>query len=350
MTGYSLPTPLSTPLDFDPMCLDAFLRRALGGLAGHMTLERIVGGQSNPTFFVNYENRSLVLRKQPPLEILPSAHAVDREYRILSALADSDVPVPRAILFHGERDIVGTPFYIMERLEGRVFPDCSLPGISPSERHEMYFAMAEMMARLHQIDWKAVGLDGYGRPGNYIERQIARWTKQWQLSKSRENRDLDHVVSWLTNNLSATDETTICHGDFRLGNLMFHRIEPRIVGVLDWELSTLGHPLADVAFNCLAWHTLPTEYGGLLGLDFAALGIPSEHDYIAHYSRLVGRSTGVPAFYYVFALFRMAVIFEGIFARARAGNAAAKNASEVGSLGVAFSRRALEVISGKTHR
>ena len=206
------------------MCLDAFLRNALNGLAGHMTLERIVGGQSNPTFFVNYENRSLVLRKQPPLEILPSAHAVDREYRILSALADSDVPVPRAILFHGERDIVGTPFYIMERLEGRVFPDCSLPGISPSERHEMYFAMAEMMARLHQIDWKAVGLEGYGRPGNYIERQIARWTKQWQLSKSRENRDLDHVVSWLTNNLSATDETTICHGDFRLGNLMFHRL------------------------------------------------------------------------------------------------------------------------------
>jgi aminoglycoside phosphotransferase (APT) family kinase protein len=141
MTGCSLPTPLSTPLDFDPMCLDAFLRKAVGGLAGHMTLERIVGGQSNPTFFVNYENRSLVLRKQPPLEILPSAHAVDREYRILSALADLDVSVPRAILLHGERDIVGTPFYIMERLEGRVFPDCSLPGISPSERHEMYFAM-----------------------------------------------------------------------------------------------------------------------------------------------------------------------------------------------------------------
>lgn len=350
MTAGSLPTPLPTPLDFDPICLDAFLRKVLSGLAGHMTLERIAGGQSNPTFFLNYENRSLVLRKQPPLEILPSAHAVDREYRILTALANSVVPVPRAILFHGERDIVGTPFYIMERLEGRVFPDCSLPGISPSERHEMYFAMAEMMARLHQIDWKAVGLDGYGRPGNYFERQIARWTKQWQLSKSRENRDLDLVVSWLTNNLPATDETTICHGDFRLGNLMFHRVEPRIVGVLDWELSTLGHPLADVAFNCLAWHTLPTEYGGLLGLDFAALGIPSEQDYIAHYSRLAGRDTGVPAFYYAFALFRMAVIFEGIFARARGGNAAAENAPEVGSLAAAFSRRAVEVISGKTHR
>ena len=217
----------------------------------------------------------MVLRKQPSADILPSAHAVDREHRIMSALAGTDVPVPRMLLFHGERDVVGTPFYLMERLDGRVMADYALPGCAPAERRALYLAMAETMAKLHRVDWQAIGLADYGRPGSYFQRQVGRWTKQWQMSKTRENPDLDRVITWLPGHLPEADETTICHGDFRLGNLMFHPTEPRVVGVLDWELSTLGHPLADLAFNCMSWHTTPREYGGLLGLDLPALGIPS---------------------------------------------------------------------------
>jgi aminoglycoside phosphotransferase (APT) family kinase protein len=333
-------------IDFNPASLDTFLREALPGLRGDMNLEQVEGGQSNPTFFVSYENRSVVLRKQPSLEILPSAHAVDREFRILTALEKSDVPVPRALVFHGERNVVGTPFYIMERIEGRIFRDSSLASVSRSERYEIYLAMGEMMARLHKVDWKAIGLEGYGRPGNFFERQLARWTKQWNLSKVRQNPDLDRLIVWLAGNLPITEETTICHGDFRLGNLIFHPTEPGVIGVLDWELSTLGHPLADVAFNCIAYHTLPSEYGGLLGLDLVNLGIPLEQDYLNYYNQLVGRNDGVTAFHFAFALFRLAVIFEGITARARAGNAAAENAAEVGNLALVFSRRALELVDG----
>jgi aminoglycoside phosphotransferase (APT) family kinase protein len=194
------------------------------------------------------------------------------------------------------------------------------------------------------VDWRAIGLEGYGRSGNFFERQLARWTKQWNLSKVRQNPDLDRLIVWLAGNLPITEETTICHGDFRLGNLIFHPTEPCVIGVLDWELSTLGHPLADVAFNCIAYHTLPSEYGGLLGLDLVNLGIPLEQDYLNYYNKLAGRNDGVTAFHFAFALFRMAVIFEGITARARAGNAAAENAATVGNLALVFSRRALDIV------
>jgi len=328
----------------DPEVLDTFLRRSLSELRGKMEIEFIPGGLSNPTFYVTYENRALVLRKQPAFGLLPSAHAVDREYRIMTALHGSDVPVPRTVLFHAGRDVVGTPFYVMERIEGRIFSDYSLAGVPSSARRGIYLAMAEMMGRLHKIDWKAAGLSDYGKPGNYFARQISRWSKQWQLSKTREDRNFERIIEWLSANIPASDETTICHGDFRLPNVMFHPTEARIVGVLDWELSTLGHPLADVAYNCLPWHLLPGEYGGLRGLDLAALGIPNETDYLEAYYRTVGRHGRVATFHYVFALFRLAVIFEGVADRARLGTAVAQNSSSVGEFAHTFAGRAVEMI------
>lgn len=342
--------PSPRPIELDPLRLEQFLRDTISGLDGPMAIARVAGGQSNPTYFVNFASRALVLRKQPDAEILPSAHAIDREHRIITALAATDVPVPRALFFHTERDIVGTPFYVMERLEGRVFHDGALPAMATAERRAIYLAMAETMAKLHRVDWAAIGLADFGRPGNYFSRQIARWTRQWELSKNRDSRDIDRLIAWLPEHIPESDETTIVHGDFRLGNLMFHPSEPRVVGLLDWELSTLGHPLSDVAFNCLAWRTTPDEYGGIRGLDYAALGIPSEEEYLRHYYHCAGRTSacGVTPFHFAFALFRFAVIFEGIALRARQGNAAADNAAEVAHLSAAFAKRAVEVVNAAT--
>lgn len=333
-------------LEFDPASLERFLRASLPGAGHGFALERISGGQSNPTFFVTLGARRLVMRKKPPGEVLPSAHAVDREYRVISALAATDVPVPRTVLFREEPDIVGTPFYLMDRLEGRVFHDAALPGVTPAERRAMYFAMAETLATLHDVVPEAIGLGDYGRAGNYFERQVKRWSSQYQAARWRDMPDLDHVIAWLPEHLPPEEPTRICHGDFRIGNLMFHPTEPRVIGVLDWELSTLGQPLADVAFSALGWETFPHEYGGLRGLDHAALGLPSRDDYVAHY--FAHRRTPAPnrlqPFHTVFALFRFAVIFEGIAARARLGTAAADNAADVGELAPVFARRAVESI------
>ncbi len=334
-------------MEFDPSRLERCLHAEVPGLRGPMRLERVGGGQSNPTWFVSFDNRDLVLRMQPPGTLLPGAHAVDREARVLRALAGSGLPVPPVLLFHAERDVVGTPFYVMERVPGRVFGDGALPGMAPAEREAIYLSMAETMARLHRVDWAAAGLADYGRQGGYFARQIARWAKQWEGSPTRPNADIDALCAWLPDHQPVDTETTLCHGDFRLGNLMFHPTEPRVVAVLDWELSTLGHPLADVAFNGMAWHTLPSEYGGIRGLDLAALGIPSEARYLRHYLQAAGRSDGPTAFHYAFALFRMAVIFDGIAARAAAGNAVADNAAEVGALAAAFARRAMAFVRGE---
>lgn len=334
-------------MEFEVNRLEQFLKKQLPELRGPMQLTRIGGGQSNPTFFVTFENRELVLRKQPASTLLPSAHAVDREFRVMQALSQTTVPVPKVVLFHAERDVVGTPFYIMEKLPGRVFSECALPDMTPQERRAIYMGMAEAMAALHRVDWAAIGLSDYGRQGSYFSRQLARWSRQWQMSKTREDASIEWLIRWLGENMPDENETTISHGDFRLGNLMFHPTEPRVVGILDWELSTLGHPLADVAFNCMTWRTLPEEYGGIRGLDITALGIPSESEYLSHYYKCSGRTEGVTAFHFAFALFRMAVIFEGIAARAASGNAASSDAAQVGGLSAAFAARALEFAEGR---
>lgn len=333
-------------LGFDPAHLDAFLRAAIPGLRGPMQLERVSGGQSNPTFFLTLGDRRLVLRKKPAGQTLPSAHAVDREARVIAALAGSGVPVPAVVLFHPDPDVIGTPFYVMERVEGRVFPTADLPGAA--DRGAMYASYAEAMARLHDVDWRAAGLEGFGKPGGYFARQIDRWTRQWEAARFRDVPELGQLAAWLHANLPGDDgAASVCHGDFRLGNVMFHPAEPRVVAVLDWELSTIGHPLADLAFGALAWRTLPAEYGGLRGLDLPALGIPSEAEWVAGYwsGRRQAPHAELTPFHVAFALFRFAVIFEGIAARARAGTAAAENAAEVGELSLAFARRGVEAIS-----
>lgn len=335
-------------MEFDVNRLAQFLKTQMPELRGPMQLTRIGGGQSNPTFFVSFDDRELVLRKQPASTLLPSAHAVDREFRVMQALSQTTVPVPRMVLFHAERDVVGTPFYIMEKLPGRVFSECALPNMTPQERRAIYLGMAEAMAALHQVDWAAIGLSDYGREGSYFSRQLARWSRQWTMSKTREDASIELLIRWLGENMPDETETTISHGDFRLGNLMFHPTEPRVVGILDWELSTLGHPLADVAFNCMAWRTLPEEYGGIRGLDLKTLGIPFEAEYLSHYYKCSGRTDGVTEFHFAFALFRMAVIFEGIAARAASGNAASSDAAQVGGLSAAFAARAMEFVDGRS--
>ena len=329
----------------DIAALAAWLAARLPG-TGLPALTRIGGGQSNPTWFVDWGDARLVLRKKPEGPILPGAHAVEREFRVLSALWDTDVPVPRALWLEEDATILGTPFYVMERLEGRVFSDASLPGVSAQDRRAMYLDMARVLARLHAVRPEDVGLADFGKPGNYFARQIARWTKQYQGSTGPRIAALDHLVEWLPANMPEDDgAVSIAHGDFRVGNMMWHPTEPRVIGVLDWELSTLGHPLADLGFCAIPWHSAPEEYGGLLGRDWQGAGIPARDDFIAEYMAHA-RSTGpLLPFHIAFALFRFAVIFVGIADRARAGSAASAEAQALGPLADRFAQRALAVIA-----
>jgi aminoglycoside phosphotransferase (APT) family kinase protein len=334
-------------LDFEPARLEPYLKAQLPELSGPMATERIGGGQSNPTYWLRFGEQAVVLRKQPAGELLPSAHAVDREHRVMAALAVTGVPVPRMLHCCADRSVIGTLFYVMEALDGRVVHDSSIPGVAPAERGAMYDSMNDVLARLHRVDWQAVGLGDFGRPGNYFARQISRWTRQWHASKTREIPEIEDLIAWLPANLPAgADETVIVHGDYRLGNLMFHPREPRVIAILDWELSTLGHPLADLAHNCLLWHASRAMYYGIEDLDPAALGIPTEQDYVRRYFERTGREGDLEPFHLAFAMFRFAVIFEGIAQRARIGTAAAADAERVGRLSVDYARRAHALIAG----
>jgi aminoglycoside phosphotransferase (APT) family kinase protein len=324
--------------------LAGFLGQRLGlRLRG---LRQMRGGQSNPTFLLATDGAELVLRKQPPGKLLPSAHAVDREFRVLGALARTSVPVPRALAFCDDPAVIGTPFYLMERLEGRIFRDPTLPELPREERRGVYLGMADALACLHGVDPAAVGLADYGRPGNYFARQIGRWTKQWEASRTRDNPGVDRLAAWLPANIPEGDATAICHGDFRLDNMVFHGTEPRVIGILDWELSTLGHPLADLAYNLIPYATSPAIYRGLLGHDLAGLGIPSREEYETVYRERSGRADPVTPFHLAFSLFRLAVILEGVLARARAGNASSREAEAVGARGRALADRGWEIARG----
>jgi len=329
--------------DFERGALHGFLDATFGKAA--LSLTRIGGGQSNPTYFIDHGDARMVLRKKPNGETLRGAHAVDREFRVLGALQDTDVPVPRPILYHDDPALLGAPFYLMQRVEGRVFHDCALPGLSPPERNAIYLSMAETLARLHAIDPAAVGLEDYGRPGNYFERQIARWSRQWSASDGVDIPALDALIEWLQANMPPDDgAASIAHGDFRLGNMLIHPTEPRVVAVLDWELSTLGHPMADLGFCCMPWRTSPDEYAGILGLDHGGLGIPTQADFVARYSAKTGSPAPLSRFHIAFALFRFAVIFVGIADRARSGTAASAEAETLGPLAARFAQRGMEVV------
>lgn len=297
-----------------------------------LTIKPLTGGQSNPTFLLTSGSQKLVLRKKPPGTLLPSAHAVEREYRVMKALQGSDVPVPKLFALSDDVSVVGTPFYLMEFLEGRVIVDQSLPGMSPAERTAIYTDMNRIIAALHQVEPEQVGLGDFGRAGNYFGRQIARWSRQYQESRTEDIDALQALIDWLPENIPAGDQTTIVHGDYRLDNLVLHPTEPRAIGLLDWELATLGHPLADFAYHCMSWHIPASLWRGIGGLDLAKLGIPNEPDYVKQYSQITGFD-GLEHwdFYIAYNLFRMAAILQGIARRAVDGTAASVDAIETGS-------------------
>ena len=317
---------------FLPIEALAHYLRAEGLTRGEqLTLSPLSGGQSNPTFLLDSASHRYVLRTKPSGQLIASAHAIDREYRVMKALQDRAVPVPRMFGYCEDETIIGTPFYIMEFLEGRVLVDPSLPGMTPQERGEIYHEMNRVIATLHSVDYAAAGLSSFGRPGNYFARQIGRWSRQCQESTLPLNGAMQRLMEWLPDHIPAGDETTLVHGDYRLDNLLFHPTEPRVIGVLDWELSTLGHPLADFSYQCMSWTIPPALWRGVAGLDLSALGIPSEAEYVAMYKDATGRD---PAehwnFYLAYNLFRIAAILHGIAQRSVDGNAAAEDAMQTG--------------------
>tara|TARA_R110000782_G_scaffold44717_1_gene99795 strand:- start:1390 stop:2427 length:1038 start_codon:yes stop_codon:yes gene_type:complete len=295
----------------------------LDGVTPPLTARQFAGGMSNPTFeLTDAAGRRFVLRKKPPGDLLPSAHAVDREFRIMSALKGGDVPVADPLVLCMDDAVIGQAFYIMAHVDGRVFRELELPGMAASERAAIYDAMNDTLAKLHRVDWRAAGLADFGREGGYAQRQVKRWTAQYQASATDDLDAMNRLIDWLPENLPEHAETTIAHGDFRLENMIFHPTEPRVLAVVDWELSTLGDPLADLAYNCLPWHMPDARRGDLRANDPAQTGIPAEADYLAAYARRTGRAdTGDWTFYLVLSLFRLGAIAQGVYKRGLDGNA-----------------------------
>ena len=324
---------------FDTEALQAWLRDHLEDFQGPLTVEMFKGGQSNPTYKLVTPTRSYVMRAKPgPVaKLLPSAHAVEREFAVMRGLHGTAVPVPRMFCLCEDESVIGRAFYVMEFMQGRVLWDQSLPGMSTTERGEIYDEMNRVIAALHTVDFRAQGLASFGKPGNYFERQIGRWSKQYVASSTQPIPEMDQLIAWLPGNIpaSARDETrtSIVHGDYRLDNLMFHPTEPRVLAVLDWELSTLGHPLADFSYHCMAWHIPPGAFRGIGGLDVASLGIPSEERYIALYCERTGLATPQDLrqdwnFYLAYNMFRIAAILQGIAKRIEAGTASSAQAAK----------------------
>ena len=325
--------PVAPQHAFDTAKLAAFMRQNVDDFKGELEIEQFKGGQSNPTFLLGAGGRKYVLRRKPPGTLLPSAHAVDREYRVISALAGTDVPVAKAYALCEDASIIGTAFYIMDYVQGRILWNSALPDHSPPERTALFDEMNRVIAALHRVDYQAVGLESYGRPGNFIERQVARWTKQYRASETERIEAVENLIAWLPQHIPAGDETRIVHGDYRIDNVIFHPTEPRILAVLDWELSTLGHPLADFAYHCMTWRMPPGPSRGIAGLDLTALGIPTEEEYLAAYCRRTGRdgiSRSDWEYYMVFNMFRLTGILQGIMARALQGNASSPEALAAG--------------------
>lgn len=326
--------PVSDRHRIDEVALASWLRGVDGFFDGALRVRRFTGGQSNPTYLLTAPSGEYVLRKQPPGKLLPSAHAVDREYRILRVLADSGVPVPRVRAFCADGSVIGTPFYLMDYQPGRIFVDPLLPGVSPSERRSMYDSMNEALARLHCVDWQALGLADFGKPEQFVARQLSRWTRQYDATQTENLPAMRQLRSWLEAKLPPDDAAGIVHGDFRIGNLVFDERRPAVVAVLDWELATIGHPYSDLAFNCMTYH-LPLGHpvaAGFVGADITALGIPSAADYLAAYAARTGRDpSGNWRFFMAFSLYRTAAIQQGVYARSRQGNAASSTAQLFGA-------------------
>jgi aminoglycoside phosphotransferase (APT) family kinase protein len=317
---------------FDTAVLARYLAGELPGFDGEVTISQFQGGQSNPTFHIATPAGAYVLRKKPPGALLQSAHAVDREYAVLRALAATEVPVPRVHLLCRDEDVIGQMFYVMDYVPGRVFADRRVPGADAATRAAMHDEMNRVLAALHQVDWRAIGLETFGRPDGYMARQVRRWSAQYQSSRTAEVPAMEAVAGWLAENAPPAEEVGLVHGDYRLGNLLFDPVEPRVVAVLDWELATIGHPLADLAYNLLTYR-LPASAGGIPPDDVLALGMPSEDAYVAEYCRRTDRSSAPGLeFMIVFAMYRLAAILAGVYRRALDGNAADAEGLERGRI------------------
>jgi aminoglycoside phosphotransferase (APT) family kinase protein len=338
MEAFTGTRPLAKALDTP--ALQAWLDNHVDGFAGPLTIEQFKGGQSNPTYLLKTPGAQYVMRSKPApvARLLPSAHAIEREFTVMGALAGSGVPVPAMRALCEDEAVIGRAFYVMEFMPGRVLWDQSLPGMTQAERAAHYDEMNRVIAALHEVDFKAVGLEAYGKPGNYFERQIGRWSKQYLSSVTEPNAAMDALLAWLPAHVPASardeSEVSIVHGDYRMDNVVFHPTEPRIIAVLDWELSTLGHPLADFSYHCMSWHIQTSGAArGLGGKDLVALGIPSERDYVQRYCERTGRADigTVMAdwnFYMAYNLFRIAAIVQGIAKRVVDGTASSDQARE----------------------
>lgn len=333
----------------DEVKLASYLEANIEGFKGPLSASKFAGGQSNPTFKIEAASGNYVLRRQPPGKLLKSAHAVDREFQVYKALETTDVPVPKVYHLCEDTEVIGSMFYVMELCEGRIFWDAALPELANNEeRTQAYEQMGKVLAAIHSVDLEAVGLSDYGKPGNYFERQLGRWTKQYRASEIDKIAAMDQLIDWLEANIPEDDgRVSLVHGDFRLDNMMFAPNKTEVVAVLDWELSTLGHPFADLAYQCMQLR-MPANMGnmsGLAGIDAASLGIPSEAEYVAKYCERMGlEKIDNWAFYLAFSFFRLAAIAQGVYKRAHDGNASNKEALKVGSFVAPLAMGALKVI------
>ncbi len=315
---------------FDLQRLQDYMLSHVEGFQGPLTASQFKGGQSNPTYLLEAPSGKYVMRRKPPGKLLKSAHAVDREFKVISALYGADFPVPRPYVLCEDEAIVGTMFFIMEYVDGRIFWELDLPGMDRDERAAIYDHTNQTLAQLHNYDVKKIGLEDYGRPGNYFARQISRWSKQYSASQTAKLASMDNLMKWLPEHVPPDESTAVVHGDYRLDNMIIHPTEPRVIAVLDWELSTIGHPLGDFTYHLMAWHMPEVGIGstGLLGKDLDALGIPTEKDYVATYCERTGRENGIANrdFYSAYNFFRIAAILQGIAGRVRDGTAASVHA------------------------
>jgi aminoglycoside phosphotransferase (APT) family kinase protein len=318
---------------FDPVRLEDYLKTHLPGFRGPMTVRQFEGGQSNPTYILDTPDRVYVLRRKPPGVTLASAHAVDREHRILSALFAQGFPVPEPLVYEADPEVIGSPFYVMAHVPGRIFFDCRMPDLAPDERAAVCDSINATLAQLHNLDPDAIGLEGYGRPGNYFGRQVGRWSKQYRQTETHGIAAMDRLIEWLPGAIPAEDSVTrIVHGDYSFHNILIHPTEPKVAAVIDWELSTTGDAMGDVMYHAMEWYRPAgiDPRGTLLGADLDALGIPQLDDYLARYFERRGQPVpGNLGFYRAYNLFRVAAIWQGVAARALAGNASSANAGEM---------------------
>jgi len=335
---------------FDLVALARYLRGRIEGVTPPFVVRQFRGGQSNPTYYIESSEAGaaprLVLRRKPPGQLLPSAHAIEREYHVMTALRGSGVPVPKTYLLCEDATIIGTPFFVMEYVDGYPMTDATLPERSAEDRRAIYTSMIQVLARLHSVDWRAAGLGDYGKPGNYVARQVHRWTAQYRASETQRIDAMERLIEWLPAHVPAEDDAAIVHGDYRPGNVLLHPVEPRVAAVVDWELSTIGHPLVDLGHHALLFRTGAEDFGAF-GDEMRPAGVPNEEEHLAAYCRMTGR-TSLPHwdFYVAFAMFRFAAIFQGIMGRVASGTANDPEARKVGSRARPLAERAWRLVEG----